>query len=311
MPGYKTIPFLRASKGLNIVTDPVRIAFDPEKGIVDLATAFNVDVDSSGRLSRRKGLTLLQSWNTHSIFCDNGPCLFVSGTSLYRLNSDKTRTGIRSSLTPGARMNYVQVGNKVFYANGFEYGYVEGDLSYYWEASAYVGPTTSRTFSSPPIGITQLEFYKGRIFCSLGDVLWFSEPFAWDWFDMASNWIQFRGNIRFLKASYGSTDRDSDGIYVGTDYGVEFLEGDTPDKFSREQVSDSAPVYGTAVRAEAARVAGGGTGKVVFWTAQNGIWVGRANGQAECVTKDRLKLPSALFGSAVYHDGKYLVLLEE
>jgi hypothetical protein len=311
MPGYKTIPFLRATNGLNIVTDPVRIAFDPEKGVVDLATAYNVDIDSSGRISRRKGLTLIDSWNTHSIFCDGGVCLFVCGTALYRLNSDYTRTGIRSGLTLGARMCYVQVGNKVFYANGFEYGYVEGVTSYYWEASAYVGPITSRTFSSPPLGITQLEYYKGRIFCSKDDVLWFSEPFAWDWFDMASNYIQFRGNIRFLKAAYGSTDRDSDGIYVGTDYGVEFLEGDAPDKFSREQVSDSTPVYGTCVRAEAAKVAEGGTGKVVFWTAQNGIWMGKANGQAACVTKGRLKLPSALFGSAVYHDGKYLVLLEE
>lgn len=309
---YKTVPFLKASKGLNVIADPVRIVFDAEKGVVDLATAYNIDVDTSGRISRRVGQTLKGAWDSRNVFCDGGECLFVSGTSMYRLNVDYSRTGIRSGLTPNADMNYVQVGNRIYYANGFELGYVLGGVSHYWEADTYVGPVTTRVFSDPPPHITMLELYKGRIWAVVDDVLWHSEPFAYGWFDLARNFKQFKGSIRFVKAAYGATDRDADGLYVGTYSGVEFLEGDNPDTMTREQVSDSPPVIGTAVRCEAARVAGPAkTGKVVIWTAQNGIWVGGANGQADCVTKDRLKYPSALYGAGVYHNGKYIVLLQE
>jgi hypothetical protein len=309
---YKTVPFLKASKGLNVIADPVRIVFDAEKGVVDLATAYNIDVDTSGRISRRTGQTLKGAWASHSIFAEDDVCFFVSGTALYQLNTDYTRTGIRSGLTPNLKMYFAKAKDRVYYANGQELGYVLGGVSHYWEADTYVGPATTRVFSGPPAHITMLEVYKGRIYAVVDDVLWHSEPFAYGWFDLARNFKQFKGSIRFVKAAYGATDRDADGLYVGTDSGVEFLEGDNPDTMTREQVSDSPPVIGTAVRCEAARVAGPAkTGKVVIWTAQNGIWVGGANGQADCVTKDRLKYPSALYGAGVYHNGKYIVLLQE
>lgn len=308
---YKTIPFLRASNGLNNVVDPKRIAFDSEKGVVDLATAYNVDIDQSGRISRRPGLTLWDSWDSKNIFCDGGDCLFTSGTSLYKLNHDQTRTGLRSGLTPDLKMYYVQVGTKIYYANGVELGYVYNNLSWIWSASTYVGPTTTVEYSGPPDGITMLEVFKGRMYGAIGRDLFYSEPFSFGLFDLGKGFYRFSGDIRFIKAAYGTTDRDSDGLFVGTDYGVEFLEGDDPAKFSREQVSDSAPVIGTEVRCEGTKIGDGMPGKVVIWTAQNGIWVGGANGQAICVTRNRLKLPGALRGAAVYHDGKYIVLMQE
>lgn len=308
---YKTIPFLRASGGLNIVTDPKRIAFDAEKGVVDLATAYNVDIDQSGRISRRPGLTLLADWNSKNIFCDGGDCLFTSGTSLYKLNPDYTRTGLRSGLTPDLKMYYVKSGVKIYYANGVELGYIYNDKSWVWDASTYVGPKTTTEYSGPPEGFTMLEIFKGRMYGAVGRDLFYSEPYGFGLFNLGKGFYRFSGNIRFIKASYGTTDRDSDGLYVGTDYGVEFLEGDEPEKFSREQVSDSTPVIGTEVRCEGAKIGDGAPGKVVIWTAQNGIWIGGANGQATCVTKDRLKLPEALHGAAVYHNGKYIVLIQE
>jgi hypothetical protein len=311
MATYKTIPFLRSSRGLNVVTDPVRIMFDPEKGIVDLATAYNVDIDSSGRISRRSGQTLKGNWNSRDSFCEGGECLFVSGSSLYRLNADYTRTGVRSGLTSEERMWYVQVGNKIYYANGIERGYVVGGISYIWQKGIYYGPVTSRVFSNPPEHITMLEVYKGRLYAVVDDVIWYSEPLNYGAFDLAANFIPAGSNVRFIKASYGATDKESDGLYVGTDKGVIFLEGDEPDKFSLEQVSDSPPVIGTAVRAESALTGDGKSGKEVIWTAQNGIWIGNANGSAICVTKDKLVFPSALNGAAVYHKGKYIVLLQE
>jgi hypothetical protein len=311
MMAIKHIPFLKASRGLNVVADPVRIAYDPQSGVADLATAYNVDIDVSGRISRRKGFTLRGAWEARDIFCDGGECLFMSGTSLYRLNRDWTRTGVRSGMTLGAKLWCVQSGDRIYYANGVQRGYVVTGVSWNWDVTQYYGPPTSRVFQSPPDGITMLEIYKGIMYCVKDNIVWHSEPFSYHWFDYAKGFIPFTTNVRFIKASFGATDRESDGLYVGTDRGVEFLEGDEPGKFSREQVSDSPPIIGSAIRCDLSRIGKGTAGKGVMWAAQDGIWVGNANGQAQCVTKDKLKYPAALFGAGAYNNGKYIVLLQE
>jgi hypothetical protein len=299
-----SVPILKKALGLNNVADPTRVKHSFETGESELAVAYNVDIDSNGRVSMRKGYTATaRTEASHSIFCDGGECLFIAGSALYRLNTDYSRTGVRSSMQTGARCRYVQVANRIYYTNGYQLGYVVDGVSYTWEVSTYVGPTTHRRFSNPPLG-TILEVHSSRMYIVVGDVLWYSEPFAYNMYDLSSNFIQFRSEIRMIRSI-------KTGMFVGTDTEVIFLQGMNPREFVFINAAASVVVEGTDARIPGVRfVNGEQTDQLIMWTAQDGIYVGFPDGSARNVTRDKLIYPSANLGCAVYKDNKYLTLLQ-
>lgn len=299
-----TANIFRRALGLNNLSDPTRIKHDFESGQTDLAIAYNVDIDNFGRVEMRRGLTATdRTESVNSIFCDGGECLYTSGSALYRLNPDYTRTGVRSGMTATARCYFCQIANKIYYMNGFESGYVINGVSYAWIVGTYSGPATYRTFSNPPTG-TILEFYSSRIYVVVNEVLWYSEPFAYGWFDMARNFIPFGSPIRMVRAV-------ATGLYVGTSNEVIYLGGAEPSKFDYRVVSDSPVVEGTDAKLNSINYDDGrAMGQVAIWTAQDGIYVGMPDGQIKNVTRDRLSYPSSFSGCAVVKDNKYISLLK-
>jgi len=300
----KTITLFKGTTGLNNVVDPVRIMFDPESGMCELAEAYNVDIDISGRVSRREGLTATaRTESAHSIFCDGGDCLYVSGTSLYKLNKDYSRTGLRSGLTTGAKMSYCQIADRIYYTNGFENGYVLADASYAWQASDYVGPVTTKVVSSPPVGHL-LEYLSSRIYIALNDCIIYSEPFAYNWFAMASNFISLPCRPRMMRAV-------DDGLYVGLDDSVVFLGGKSPQEFIYTIVSYSPVVTGTDVKINGEKFGKGEmTGKLAMWTALDGIYLGASGGKVINLTKEKLVYSESQIGCSVFKDNKFITLLK-
>jgi hypothetical protein len=300
----KLVTIYKKTDGLNNVDAPIRVPFNAETGVVDLTEAYNVDVDSSGRLSRRKGFTATgRTESSRDIFCDGGECLYVSGTALYRLNPDYSRTGVRSGLTADKQMYYVQVGDRIYYSNGVERGYVVNGVSSVWQVSAYVGPATFRVFSSPPYG-TILAFHSSRLYMVVDSVLWYSEPFAYNWWDMARNFIPFSYDIRMVRAV-------KDGLYVGDERGVYFLQGTSPKEFNFISVSDSPMVKGTDVSISGLDVKDDAIyNKVAVWTGQDGICLGLPGGDVKNLTKNKVTYPSSQLGAAAVLKDKYLTLLQ-
>jgi len=164
----KPITIYTGATGLNTVDDPVRIGFN-KNGQTDLGVAVNIEIDQSLRVTRRKGQTLLQSGAYHSLFCDGGDCFVVKGTSLYQVASNGSLKGIRSGLTPG-KMSFAQSGDRTYYANGYETGWIEDGISNVWQVGTFVGPDTNRIFSDLIIG-DHLSVFSGRIFVSEGNIL--------------------------------------------------------------------------------------------------------------------------------------------
>jgi len=300
----KRITIFKKALGLNNAVDPTRIKHSFDSGETELATAFNVDIDVAGRVSMRRGLTATaRTEASHSLFCDGGECLFISSTALYRLNADYSRTGVRSAMTSGARLRCTQVANKIYYTNGYQIGYVQDGTSYVWEASDYVGPTTHRRFSDPPVG-SIVEFLSSRIYMAKDDVLWYSEPFAYGWFDLTRNFAQMGSRIRMVRSV-------KTGLYVGTDKEVIFVGGTDPSQFTYDVVSKSPAVEYTDVKIAGAKFADGSqAGQLAMWTAQDGIYVGMPDGNVMNVTRDKLIYPSSQLGCAVFKDNKYLTLIQ-
>ena len=298
----KQLNLFKGAIGINNKVDPTRLQYDPESGIEELAAGVNIDISSSKRVSRRKGYTLQSSQAAHSIFACDGYCLFVSGEALYVMEADYTSSSIRS-LTVGSRMSYAKVGADIYYCNGTEKGIVRDRVNYAWTAADYVGPTTTKTFSDPPIGHL-LEVYNGVMLIGQGNVLWHSEPFAFSWFDLAKNYIPFTDRLVMIKAV-------KSGVFVSTERDTFFHGGGTVKEFMQGKVADYPAIEGTEVTVNASRVGdGGAAGLAAMWASTEGICFGSPDGSFRNLTERRLDYPAARYGAGLYRDGKYICLLK-
>lgn len=98
----------------------------------DLVIADNVNIDASGQLSRRDGLTLALAGDYHSLWAEGELCLMVGGASLYRVAPGYTTTALRTGLTAGAKMAYQPINERVYFSNGRESGVIENGASRSW-----------------------------------------------------------------------------------------------------------------------------------------------------------------------------------
>jgi len=298
----KQLNLFRGATGINNKVDPARLQYDPESGIEELAAGVNIDISSSKRVSRRKGYTLELAKAAHSIFSCDEYCLFVSGNALCVLEPDYSWSAIRN-VAIGARVSYVRPDTDTYYANGYEKGIVRDRVSYAWTAADYVGPPTTKTFSDPPIGHL-LEVYNGVMLVAQDDVLWYSEPFALSWFDLAKNYVQFGKRLTMMKAV-------QDGVYVSTEKETFFHKGGTVKEFQQSKIADYPAIEGTVVTVNASRVGDGGvTGLAAMWASTEGICFGGPGGYFRNLTERRLDYPFARYGAGLYRDGKYICLLK-
>lgn len=100
----------------------------PERfGPSDLAVGDNVDLDKSGRLSRRDGYTLKLAGAVRSLWADEQQdwCLFVMSGTLWRLNRDYSTVPLRALAATNARMTYARVNDRIYFMNGVDSGVIE------------------------------------------------------------------------------------------------------------------------------------------------------------------------------------------
>lgn len=99
----------------------------------DLVTALNVDINDSQDISRRKGYSaVVIAGVDRSLWAYESMCFGVGSNALKWINPDYTTTTLRTGLTAGASVSYAPVGQRVFYANGFELGCVDGGVHRSW-----------------------------------------------------------------------------------------------------------------------------------------------------------------------------------
>jgi len=290
------------STGINNVVDPTRIAFDYRKGITDLAFGVNIDIDDTGRPSRRKGMERQRQGRWTGLFDCGGYAIGILAATLYVIERDFSIRGIRN-VTEGSRLRAAIAGGKTYYVTGHEVGIVHHREALAWEAGSYVGPDTRREISGPPIG-HQVAFYNGRMYVAAENIIWYSEPFSYGWFDLARNFIPLPDRIRMIAPV-------ADGIYVSDDEGTYFLHGGTPMEFARRQVQTAPAIEGTDVRCDGHKLhALQLSGPVQIWTSTDGIIVGANSGQTINITEGRLTYPPARYGSAAVIGGRYVTCLE-
>lgn len=289
----KVVSLLKGTTGLNDKVDPVRIK--PE----ELSSAVNVDIDRTGRVSRRNGFASVLAKAGHSIFSCGNYCLFVSGTDLCTLEPNYSWSSI-GTVTLGAKVDYYKLGNTVYYLNGYERGTVVDRVYAAWDAASYVGPTTTKTFSNPPAG-TLLDLYNGRMFIAKEDVLWYSEPFAYAWFNLARNFVPMPGRLIMMRAV-------KDGLFVSTEDEQFFLGGKTPDEMTMMKVAEYPAIKGTVERVSFSKVGDGSMGGLgLVWASEKGICLGSPTGEFKNISQTKINFSPGKTGAGLVKKGKYIV----
>jgi hypothetical protein len=305
----RTIKIFSATSGINNKLDPVRLKYDYRKGISDFVACVNCDIDDTGRPFRRKGFTATtRTESFHSLFSAGSFGLGVTGNALAVINADMSKTNIRN-VTQNARMSYVRdtdgTQDVIYYANGYENGRVINKISNTWPVGTYVGPETRKTFYAPPIGHL-LEIRNLRMFIAVDNILWYSEPGAFNLYRLASNYFGFPSRLRMIQAVDG-------GLWVSDSERIYFLGGEIAPTIQEMPVqkkkADYAAFEGSAVKVPGSRIGEGMEGIVVVFATPEGVCIGTGDGQLINLTERKIALPSGLTGAGFYRDGKYIVTI--
>jgi len=292
---------MSASTGLNNFVDPTRLEFDFKTGVTELSQAVNVNIDNSGRPSRRLGWVEKLTTAAKCGFASREACLFVSGTTLYRMKTDYTAVALRSDLTVGQRMKYVAVANRIYYSNGVEKGYVYKGTNYAWEKGNFtVTGDTHRVFSEPPNGHL-IGWFATRMLIAVDNGLFASEPSFYGVFDLHNNFKMVPDRVTMLQHT-------PQGLWVGTDSQVMFYRGTKWREIRREPKADYGVIDGSDVVCQGEKL--GAPGRPIMFTTPKGICVGREDGTLENISYNKLTFPAGRYASATIAGDRYIVLID-
>ena len=305
------VPFLRSVLGLNTKVDPVRLPYDPESGAQFLSEAVNVDIDATGRVSRRKGIQKMTNRpQPHSLWSnfDGTSCFFISENKLHRLRSDGMIMDVKVPVEVGAKAHYCEIGNDIFFSNGHEQGIIRDGFTWEdWVQTDYTGPDTTRSFNGPPIGGC-MGYHAGRIFVAVDNHLFYSEPFNYGCFDYSSGFVTLSGS------EINNISTMDFGLFVSTDDAVYWLRGPGPDEWDLRRVLVSPVIPGTVVSIQSELISEEYSGRaIVFATRDHGLCMFIGDGRIVFLSQDLVDLPVASAGHAVFNKDnnfQYLTFLE-
>ncbi len=310
MSGALTVTRFAACRGIDPTRPTAALGLDPKTGAYHAARAVNVDVLPGGGVARRTGFRRVAAGAFHSLWsCGRNEAFAGADDRLVRIVPEAGETGgvavetLAFGLTPGAALSFVAVGDRVYYANGFEKGMIVGGAALSWGGAA--DRTRPGDVVEPPAGHL-LEYHAGRLFIAAGDTVHFTRGAgAFHLMDPAGGFLPGRGGrVRMLAAV-------EDGLFVGTDAEVFFAAGHDPALFVYRRVMDAPPIPGACLRAPGIDLSGvAGTdipGAAVVWADARGLCLGRAGGRTDRLAG--LPLDGLGRGCAVHSPGAWLFLL--
>jgi hypothetical protein len=258
--------------GIDNVTDPSKLIYDPKTGRIYLRTAVNIDINDDHRIQRAVGIDSIQPGSFHSLWSslDQSFGFCIQSSTLYYT----TFTGsaiiinpVKTNLSVGSPMVYTEAGNRVFMTNGFWIGYFEDGVIY------DLSDPGQEFKTKLPAGHL-IEFYNNQIYVAVDRVIFFSDSAAWGRTDLRKNFIPFPSRIRMIQAV-------DDGLFISDSNEISYLKGDTGLELNFNFKLDT-PVFTGGFKKIAGKMVGGEVpleGDVVVMLTAKGIYLGSAGGQ--------------------------------
>lgn len=139
----------RAFSGINNLLPPERIRSlaTQSDATCELVAASNVDIDNSGRISRRAGIEQKVAGAAHSLWSNGDLCVFVQGNRLMQLQPDFSTNVLAAGLIEDMPVAYVEAAGNIFWTNGLQSGSFVNSKGRPWGM-----PTPEAPFAFPIVG---------------------------------------------------------------------------------------------------------------------------------------------------------------
>lgn len=237
-----------------------------------------------------------------------------SGTRLAQIIEVPANRGIAVNdipASPDSRVTHVRIycttpnGEVLYLVETVPHGTVNWSI-----ADVHGAITPLKTFNvyQAPNGHI-IRYGHGRLFIAQDNILWYSEPYAFDWWKPHQSFMEFEGRIRAVMPTEG-------GMWVAADR-LYYLIGKNPDEMKRKEVEPVKAVEGSDVKIMGAYIFIENTPIGYKWliTTDRGVFVCFNDGIALNMTERNVAYPEADEGTAMFvqEEGinRYVSLLQE
>ena len=240
--------------GLNNTTDPLRL------GVNWLAKANNVNVTSTGALSKREGYSRVQTGSFASAFTTADFSRFYAAVDGYIQDFAGVRIHTLTSTRP---VSWFELNEQVFFDNGVDSGVIQPDNEVWqWRDSGLAdiptigadGEELPSLYDPLPTGTHLVQHWRGRVYAAQfmptenQTVVWFSKAMGFHLFNLDSDFILLPGKVEML-APHGTA------LVIGTDAAIYAY---TPEGLA--QLADYGVVPGDHWTADG--------GRILFWSVR-------------------------------------------
>jgi hypothetical protein len=212
-----------------------------ENGIIDngINRKWGIDkVNLSPTLSRGVGVLPAGTYMVSYTYIDSFSR--ESGTTVSSViivpDNSSINLFIPSAPYPFARVYCSTTSGNTLYYSGIA---VPGSNYTVSTTSNLVNPLRTFNLDSPPLG-NIVKLYKGVMYLAVDNILYYSEPFQYDLYNLSNNYIVFPERIKVVCPV-------EDGIWIGSDR-LYYLSGQSPDKFRKDNKEYIKVIEGTEVR---------------------------------------------------------------
>ncbi len=264
--------------------DGIRNIGDPtELSHKELIHADNVDITQNKKIARRPGRTLLLSGNYHSLYSNSNILLAVNDGNLIQILTNLETITIKNNVSNN-RVSYVSVNDIVYYSNGELIEYINGGISYEFDEP-------NKEFKIKSFAGQILEYYLGRLYIAKDNVLWFSDPLAFNTIDTRRNFIQFPSEIIMVMAvDYG--------LYISDKNFTYYLGGQSPKDFISRKVFNYPAIKNANTSIDGHSINSEYIGKIAMWVSEKGVCIGMNQGQVKNLTDKEYAMPEGIINGA-------------
>lgn len=278
-------------------------------GPADLQRAINIDIDDAGQVRRRRGYTLKDAAEYHSVKTVGGKVYGVRNGSLGIIRPNYSFYALQGA--GAGPLCFTEVDGDVYFSGGISGVIAPDETVSAWGAndgqgqwlSPVITPTetlgaiSGKLLGDPPKA-TSIEAYKGRIYLAAKKTLWATELYQYHYVDRTKNFMQFEYDITLVMAV-------GDGLYIGTEGGLYFIQG-VLGSFKLTKINDDPvlPGSGQFVPAELAHPHARNqpvpSGVAAVFMSTCGVMAGFDNGVCYNLTYGTFVFPAGISAAALY-----------
>ena len=160
-------------------------------------------------------------------------------------------------------------------------------ITYSLSAGRYLSgkPLATRFISAPPPGKIVREFKK-RLYIADGKVVWYTEPYAYDWVKLSTNFFQFHEPVTVMEPVSG-------GLWIVSNQ-TYFYAGTGPDNFQVQPQLNYGAVFGTGLQVPNTNDA--------MWYSVRGLCYGTQDGQVKNMQEANVAADSGTSGASIVRE---------